>query len=106
MIELGADSAILIIQHPFKIKIEDEESRLIRLQKNSDYKKAKKIEQKEHLQSNIPSLDEIKIKPITEDIKNKILHNLQQKLGAPCLDEGTCIVCDRIVLRSHIITIS
>ena len=45
---------------------------------------------------------EINIDPISDASKELILQKLRQHLGAQYLDEGVCIVCDRITPRSSV----
>ena len=76
--------------------IETKEKISIRLRKNYDNIKKKKILIKtSHLLPPTDYSEDFKIEKITDEVKNNILNSLREKLGAQYLDEGVCVVCDR-----------
>ena len=83
---------------------ETEEERNDRLKYQSDYRLNEKEARKSHLFSISDYSEKIKIEKISSELKEKILNNLREKLGGQFLDEGVCIVCDRITLRSSMTT--
>jgi len=76
----------------------------IRLQQKSADRMNKKEAKKSHLFLGSNFTEEIKIEKITIDVKQNILNKLREKLNGKYLDEGVCIVCDRITLRSCMTT--
>jgi len=70
----------------------------------SIYRKNQKELRKSHLYSNVKYSEEIKIEKITNEAKNRVLNKLREKLSAQFLDEGVCIICDRITPRQCLVS--
>jgi len=86
------------------IKNETEEEKNIRLQKQYQYRMHQKELKKSLLFSKENYSEEINIEIISEEVKKLILNKLQGKLSAQFLDEGVCVVCDRITPRQSLTT--
>jgi len=80
------------------------EQRSIRLEKRKHYRMKIMEDKRSHLLQDTKYSEEIDIKPISNEVKLSVLKNLREKLGGQFLDEGVCIVCDRITARSCLIT--